>query len=129
MNCKNCKSKILKKIFKLGKQPISSVFYNKPSNNLKKYSLDLYKCNKCELVQFSKSPPLEDMYGQTYGYNTSLSPLMINHMEKKYMNIKKKYSSLLKGQILDIGLRLGWRQRRWGWLREEVEEQEFLLKI
>ena len=103
MNCKNCKSKILKKIFKLGKQPISSVFYNKPSNNLKKYSLDLYKCNKCELVQFSKSPPLEDMYGQTYGYNTSLSPLMINHMEKKYMNIKKKYSSLLKGQILDIG--------------------------
>jgi nucleoside-diphosphate-sugar epimerase len=55
------------------------------------------------LVQFSSLPPLDDMYGLTYGYNTSLSPLMVNHMRKKFNFIKKNYKKLLKGQILDIG--------------------------
>jgi len=101
--CKNCGYLKLKKVFKIGKQPISSVFYNKPKANLKKYSLDLFKCLKCDLVQFSSLPPLEDMYGLTYGYNTSLSPLMVNHMRKKFDFLKLNYKKLLKGQILDIG--------------------------
>ena len=41
MKCKNCKHPNLKKVFKIGKQPISSVFHNKPKYNLKNYSLDL----------------------------------------------------------------------------------------
>ena len=43
------------------------------------------------------------MYGLTYGYRTSLSPLMIKHIKKIYDFIsKKKY--LKKGSsILDIG--------------------------
>ena len=86
MNCKNCKSKKLKKIIYLNKQPISSVFYQKPKYKLKKYSLDLFECQKCKLVQFKKLPPLDDMYGETYGYRTSLSPLMIKHMREKFKN-------------------------------------------
>ena len=65
MECKNCNNKNLEKVFKIGKQPISSVFFNKPKYGLKKYSLDLFKCPKCDLVQFSSLPPLEDMYGLT----------------------------------------------------------------
>lgn len=103
MKCKNCNSPELKKVFRIGKQAISSVFFDKPKTNLKKYSLDLYKCPNCDLVQFSSLPPLEDMYGLTYGYNTSLSPLMVNHMREKYKFLKKNYTKLLKGQILDIG--------------------------
>ena len=103
MNCKNCKNSNLKRVFQIGKQPISSVFYGKPKNNLKGYSLDLFKCPKCDLVQFSSLAPLEDMYGLTYGYNTSLSPLMVNHMKDKFKFLKLKYKKSLKGQILDIG--------------------------
>ena len=103
MKCKNCNNQKLKKVFKIGKQPISSVFFNKPKKILKKYSLDLFKCSECDLVQFSSLPPLEDMYGLTYGYNTSLSPLMINHMKNKFKFLKLNYKKLLKGQILDIG--------------------------
>jgi NDP-4-keto-2,6-dideoxyhexose 3-C-methyltransferase len=87
----------------LGKQPISSVFYDYKKKKLPEYSLDLYKCEYCQLVQFSSLPPLEDMYGLTYGYNTSLSPLMVNHMKKKFKFLKQNYLKLLKGQILDIG--------------------------
>jgi NDP-4-keto-2,6-dideoxyhexose 3-C-methyltransferase len=103
MKCKNCNNLNLTKVFRIGKQAISSVFFDKPKKKLKKYSLDLFKCSKCDLVQFSTLPPLEDMYGLTYGYNTSLSPLMVNHMKEKFKFLKLNYKKLLKGQILDIG--------------------------
>jgi NDP-4-keto-2,6-dideoxyhexose 3-C-methyltransferase len=103
MKCKNCNNPNLNKVFRIGKQPISSVFFQKPKKNLKKYSLDLFKCPKCDLVQFSALAPLEDMYGLTYGYNTSLSPLMVNHMRDKFNFLKSNYKKILKGQILDIG--------------------------
>ena len=102
MSCKNCKSRTLKKIINIGKQPISSHFYKKKQKNLRNYSLDLHICKNCELVQFKTLPKLDDMYGLNYGYRTSLSPLMITHMKKKYLylinNIKGK-----KCNILDIG--------------------------
>ncbi len=103
MICKNCKKKKLFKVVRLGRQPLSSVFYDKEKKNLPEYSIDLYECRYCKLVQFSSLPPLEDMYGLTYGYNTSLSPLMVNHMRKKINYLKLNYKKLLKGQILDIG--------------------------
>tara|TARA_A100001011_G_C14315959_1_gene847999 strand:- start:4405 stop:5688 length:1284 start_codon:yes stop_codon:yes gene_type:complete len=104
MYCKNCNKNKLDKIVKLEKQPISSVFFTKKKFNLKKYSLDLYQCRSCQLVQFSKLPPLSDMYGQTYGYRTSLSNLMINHMKNKYKKISKNKKIFKKGNyILDIG--------------------------
>ncbi len=101
MKCKNCKSKNLKKVIFLNKQPISSVFLTKKKNDLKKYSLDLYECQICKLVQFKSLPPLDDMYGETYGYRTSLSPLMINHMRYKYKFLKKQFKK--NSFILDIG--------------------------
>ena len=102
MTCKNCKSSSLKKIINVGKQPISSHFYSSKRHNLKKYSLDLYKCNKCKLVQLKTIPKLKDMYGLNYGYRTSLSPLMINHMKNKYSLIEKNLENK-KIKILDIG--------------------------
>ena len=70
--------------------------------NLRNYSLDLYICKKCELIQFKTLPKLNQMYGLNYGYRTSLSPLMINHMKKKYLSLKKDLSKK-NCNILDIG--------------------------
>jgi NDP-4-keto-2,6-dideoxyhexose 3-C-methyltransferase len=103
MYCKNCKKKKLKKVIRIGKQPISSVFPEEQKFNLKEYSLDLYECVSCKLLQLPKLAPLNEMYGQTYGYRTSLSQLMIDHMFKKFLNIKKKFFLKKKSNILDIG--------------------------
>ena len=102
MSCKNCKSRSLKKIINIGNQPLSSHFYSKKINKLKNYSLDLYICQKCNLVQFKSLPKLDDMYGLNYGYRTSLSPLMIDHMKNKFL---KNKNDLIKKKtnILDIG--------------------------
>ena len=103
MKCKNCFKANLKKVINLDPQPISSVFFKTKKYNLKKYPLDLHKCLNCDLIQFSKLPPLKEMYGTTYGYKTSLSPLMINHMRKKYISIKRRLRLNLNANILDIG--------------------------
>ena len=103
MKCKNCKSTRLKKILTVGSQPISSVFYKQKKFNLKRYPLDLYKCKSCNLIQFSKLAPLEDMYGSTYGYRTSLSKYMIDHMKDKYLKINNSKYLKKNSKVLDIG--------------------------
>lgn len=103
MKCKICKSTKLKKITNLEHQPISSVFLNKKKNNLKKYNINLYNCKNCNLIQFTSLPPLDDMYGHTYGYRTSLSQLMIHHMYQKFLKLKKKIKNEKDINILDIG--------------------------
>ena len=43
------------------------------------------------------------MYGETYGYRTSLSPLMIKHMREKFKKILRKKIVKKSSSILDIG--------------------------
>ena len=102
MICRNCKKKKFKKISNIGYQPISSLFLKKKIQ-IKNYSLDLFKCNFCDLVQLSKIPNLKDMYGLNYGYKTSVSKLMVNHLKEKISKLNK-FSIFKKGsKILDIG--------------------------
>ena len=103
MACKNCSSKKLSKILNFGKQPVSSVFYSKKTYNLKSYSLDLYICKNCNLVQFKSLAPLDEMYGQTYGYRTSLSKLMVRHIADKNLTILRSIKLKKSDYILDIG--------------------------
>ena len=65
MSCKNCKSRTLKKIIPIGKQPISSHFYKKKMYNLKNYSLDLYICSKCgdmEYIIIDEDRQIKDLF-------------------------------------------------------------------
>lgn len=103
MRCRNCLCKIFFKIINIGKQPLSGIFYNKKKTQLPKYSLDLYQCKKCKLIQLSKDIPVEQMYGDKYGYQTSISRLMVNHLHKKVHYIKKNKLIGNKSNILDIG--------------------------
>ena len=64
MNCRNCNKAELKKIIPIGKQPLSGIFPRKKKLKLKKYSLDLFICKKCKLVQLGKSASAKDMFGE-----------------------------------------------------------------
>ena len=81
MICRNCKKKFFIRLSNIGYQPISSIFLKK-KKKIKNYSLDLFKCKSCDLVQLSKIANLKDMYGPDYGYKTSVSKLMINHLSE-----------------------------------------------
>ena len=102
MICRNCRKNNFYKISKIGYQPISSIFLDRKIN-IKKFSLDLFKCKGCKLIQLSKIPGLKDMYGPKYGYKTSISNLMINHLKEKYNRIKNLKVYKKNKNILDIG--------------------------
>ena len=103
MKCRNCNKNLNNKILSIDPQPISSVFLKKIKKNLIKYPLDLYECNSCKLIQFKKLAPLGDMYGSTYGYRTSLSKLMVDHIKSKFERIKRDNIIKNNDKILDIG--------------------------
>ncbi len=103
MKCRNCNKPLNNKILSIPAQPISSVFLKKKIKNLIEYPLDLYECNFCKLIQFKKLAPLGDMYGSTYGYRTSLSKLMVDHIKTKFEIIKKNNFVKNNDKILDIG--------------------------
>ena len=102
MKCRNCKKKSFSLISKIGDQPISSIFLEK-KRYIKNYSLNLFECNYCKLIQLSKIPGLQDMYGSTYGYKTSISGLMVKHLKNKFNRIKKLKILQQNPNILDIG--------------------------
>ena len=102
MKCRNCKKKSFSLISEIGDQPISSIFLEK-KRYIKNYSLNLFECNYCKLIQLSKIPGLQDMYGSTYGYKTSISGLMVKHLKNKFNRIKKLKILQRNPNILDIG--------------------------
>jgi NDP-4-keto-2,6-dideoxyhexose 3-C-methyltransferase len=102
MICRNCKKTFFNKISDIGNQPISSLF-PKEKKYIRNFSLNLYQCKFCDLVQLSKIPNLKDMYGSQYGYKTSISNLMVKHLKNK-INALNKFGVLKKNSsILDIG--------------------------
>ena len=103
MKCKNCNKRNLIKIVKIGKQPLSGFFYKKKKKNLKKFSLDLFKCPDCDLVQLNNKVKIRKMYGAHYGYQTSISKLMIDHLKEKVQRLKKSKIIQKQNKILDIG--------------------------
>ena len=102
MICRNCEKNKFLKLSNIGYQPISSIFL-KNKKKIKNYSLDLFKCKICDLVQLSKIANLKDMYGSEYGYKTSVSKLMINHLKEKFIRLKKLNILKKNSNILDIG--------------------------
>ncbi len=103
MKCRNCNNKNLKKIINIGKQPLSGIFLKRIEKKEKKYSLDLFICNNCKLVQLGKNAPSDKMFGNRYGYKTSISNLMTTHLKNIYLKILSKRIINKNSLILDIG--------------------------
>ena len=96
--CRSCTSTKLKHTFDLGMQKLSGIF-PETSNQKKipKGSLSMVFCENCKLLQLENSFEAEIMYGDNYGYMSSLNDSMIDHLNKKAQNLKKK--QILKMEI------------------------------
>lgn len=107
--CRICGNPHLKQIIDLGSQPLSGVFprpeYPDPS-----YSpLVLVRCDvqaqpgSCGLVQLLHTAQLNEMYGTTYGYYSSISPTMVSHLETKVRELVEFAQPKENDVVLDIG--------------------------
>ena len=79
------------------------VFFTKKNLKLPRYSLDLFRCKDCDLVQIINKFSVKKMYGKHYGYETSKSSLMVKHLNEKVFRLKKKGYLKKKNSVLDIG--------------------------
>ena len=46
-------------------------------------------CNKCKLLQLEHNFDANEMYGENYGYMSSLNSSMVSHLKIKALNLKK----------------------------------------
>lgn len=107
--CRICGNSKLVPIIDLGNQALSSVFPSPDAPDPSFSPLDLVRCDKssspnaCGLVQLRHTADLDEMYGTTYGYFSSISPTMVAHLTSKVDDLFI-YAEPKRGDIvLDIG--------------------------
>ena len=103
LNCRSCGSNSLNYVSTLGNQYLTGVFPNSVNQIVPKGNLGMITCNKCSLLQLHDSFDVKVMYGDNYGYLSSLNLHMVKHLKSKSDKLKI-ISQLKKGDIvIDIG--------------------------
>lgn len=106
--CRICGNDKLVPIISLGNQCLTSVFPSPDSDNPSLSPLDLLFCSSktkevCNLVQLKHNADIEEMYGSTYGYFSSISPTMVSHLSDIMDQVAKSVDLKEKDTVLDIG--------------------------
>jgi hypothetical protein len=101
--CRVCGSSSLKKIFTLGDQKFTGIFLQKKNSNVPSGNLSLVFCKFCSLLQLENSFDKKILYGNNYGYMSSLNNTMSMHLKNKSENLKKKYNLSSGDLVIDIG--------------------------
>ena len=102
-NCRCCKSSNLKFTFSLGNQYLTGIFPKNKQHKISKGLLALVLCENCKLLQLQNSFNNFEMYGENYGYMSSLNKSMFTHLKYKVEKLKKRLSLKSNDTIIDIG--------------------------
>lgn len=101
--CRICNSSNLVTVLNLGEQYLTGVFPKKKDIKITKGPLELVWCINCSLLQLKQSYPLNEMYGDNYGYQSSLNKSMVKHLQNK-VSFLERLRPLSPGDlVLDIG--------------------------
>ena len=84
--CRICKSSQLEKVHNLGILSFTGIFPKSTKSKVPKGKLKLVRCKKCTLLQLEDNFDSNIMYGDNYGYMSSLNKAMEFHL-----NLKSKY--------------------------------------
>lgn len=106
--CRVCGNDNLIDILSLGNLAYTGIFPKDINENVPNGLLRLIKCigdNKkfCGAVQLKDSFNLNDLYGENYGYRSSLNISMVNHLKDIVDDIKKTVDLKKGDAIIDIG--------------------------
>ena len=101
--CRSCKKPNLIKVYSLGKLSLTGIFPSNKNENVTRGELSLVICKNCKLLQLEHNFDANEMYGDNYGYMSSLNKSMVAHLKLKSLNLKNRYNLKSKDFILDIG--------------------------
>jgi len=103
--CRICGSTQLKSLLSLGDMAYTGHFplLSYQETNLRG-PLELVRCmGECGLVQLGHNFPLNEMYGEGYGYRSGLNKGMVNHLFDIHQKILNRTSLECTDVVLDIG--------------------------
>ncbi len=107
--CRACGNKNLIPILHLGEQVLTGIFPKTKTQDVPSGPLELVKCddssgNKfCGLLQLRHSYEPTAMYGEGYGYRSSLNKSMVRHLQAKVAKIVSKNILEPGDLVIDIG--------------------------
>jgi SAM-dependent methyltransferase len=101
--CRACGSLGIDKFLELGTQPLSGVFPKYDEPDPMSGPLNLVKCTSCHLVQLQHNFPLDQMYGDNYGYRSGLNASMVAHLNSKSKRLVSEFEISANSVVLDIG--------------------------
>jgi len=101
--CRVSGSHHLVEVLDLGEQALTGVFPRDPAAAVTTGPLRLVWCPDSGLLQMSHSFDLDEMYGENYGYRSSLNRSMVDHLTGKIRELER-WADLRPGDaVLDIG--------------------------
>ncbi len=101
-NCRVCGSENLSIAIDLGTQSLTGVFL-KNGASVDKFNISLSTCEDCGLLQINEVYDLDLLYGDGYGYESSLNASMVEHLKLKAESLKKLISLKADDVVIDIG--------------------------
>ena len=106
-NCRFCKANDNFLILDLGKLAYTGQFPNQHHLDVDEAEISLVRCSQCGLIQLDQTYPAEEMYGSNYGYRSSITNTMINHLNEIALfsrdALGRVEANSSKINILDIG--------------------------
>ena len=104
--CRICGGKRLEPVLDLGEQVLTGVFPKTSEEEITKGPLRLVKCigkDRCGLLQLQHNYPIDQMYGENYGYRSGLNRQMVAHLTNKVSNLLARHEPPPGSLIVDIG--------------------------
>ena len=101
--CRISNSLNLINVLSLGEQYLTGVFPKNLTDTVTKGPLDLVWCPDSGLLQLKQSYSLDEMYGDNYGYRSSLNNSMVKHLTKKIKTLQKFAQPTDNDIVVDIG--------------------------
>ncbi len=101
--CRISGSEHLITVLSLGEQCLTGVFPKSPDELVTKGPLDLVWCPDSGLLQMKQSYSLDEMYGDNYGYRSSLNGSMVNHLQQKTYALERMVEPNDSDLVIDIG--------------------------
>jgi len=105
--CRLCENTELVPVLSLGTQCMTGLFPRADAPAIAAGPLELVKCHGsdsvCGLLQLKHSYDGDLMYGQEYGYRSSLNRGMVQHLRTKAENLQRRVALRSTDIVLDIG--------------------------
>lgn len=101
--CRLCNSPSLKRVFSLGEMVFSGVFPSSRDEKVPTGELTIVLCGDCSLAQLDRDFPSEEMYGDNYGYMSSLNSSMVEHLKGIAESLEIDAKLEQGDVVLDIG--------------------------